>query len=365
MNNIIFKVDKPNSEKSVILMVYRYGGKKLTMTTGITIPPQDFDSKTQRIVKAKIRFNWEYESYNKVLEFHETALRRALDYYRSLNIIPSLVELKEKTNSLLNNKITGSSEFPSEIYKFIELQMEKVKDKQKATFQGYSQLLNHLTRFPNGKVLEFKDLNQKRLEDFMEFLKNSISPVTNRPYSKNNINKIQRRLVAIIGKANEYGLPVNAAYKNKSWKISPSDDDISGNDVIITPEEIELLEKAEFTERLDRLRDLFLLGLYTGQRYSDYSRLNINCVFSENGKEFIQIVQKKSTVKTRIPYSSSLKAIFEKYNGFPPEISEQKFNEGIKEVCKAIGLNQKVSIYIDVPDRDVTEVIKEKWECVS
>jgi integrase len=293
------------------------------------------------------------------------ALRQALDYFRSQNILPSLVDLREKTETFLNKKSTINQEIPSEIYKFVQWQIERIKDKQKATLQGYYQLLNHLSRFPKGKSLEFRDLTQKRLEDFMGHLKCSISPVTKQPYSTNNVNKIQRRLVAIIGKAKEYGINVNEAYKNRSWKIAPSDDDISGNDIIITPDEIKLLETAELDGRLDRIRDWFLLGLYTGQRFSDFSRLNIDCIFQENGREFVHIIQKKGSVKVRIPSTLKIRYIFEKYKGYPPKITEQKLNQGIKELCKTIGLTQKVVICRDLPDQDIIEIVKEKWECVS
>jgi site-specific recombinase XerD len=365
MDNIIFKIDKPSSEKSIILMVYRFDAKKLTMSTGITIPVDVFDAKTKRINKSKIRFNWEYESYNKVLDNHELALRNALAHFRTKNINPSVVELKEKTLSLLGKEDKNESEFSPIVSKFITQQMDRIKDQQKATHQGYNQLLNHLSSFKNGKTLEFRDLNQKRLEDFMNHMKKSISPVTNKPYSKSNINKIQRRLVAIIGKASEYGIEVDQAYKNRSWKIAPSSDEISGNDVVLSPDEIKLLEDTHLESRLDRIRDLFLIGIYTGQRFSDFSRLNVDSVFIENDRNYITIIQKKGNVKVRIPYSDKIRNIFEKYKGYPPPISEQKFNAGVKEVCKAIGLTQKVSVYIDVPDQNVTEIIKEKWECVS
>jgi len=309
MDNIIFKLDKPNNTSSVILMVYRYNNKKLTMTTGISIPTADFDLKTKRINKSKIRQNWEYESYNKVLDNHELALRNALAFFRTQNITPSLVDLKDKTLALLNKSPNTQNEFSSEVYKFTMQQMERVKQTQKSIYQGYSQLLNHLANFPNGKTLEFRDFNQKRFEDFMSYLKKKISPVTKRNYSKNNVNKIQRRLVAIIGKASEYGIQVDQSFKNRSWKIAPSSDEISGNDVILNPEEIKQLENSILIPRLERIKDLFLIGLHTGQRYSDFSRLNIDSVFTENGRNYIVIIQKKGDVKVRIPYSDSIKNI--------------------------------------------------------
>ncbi len=75
------------------------------MATGITIPTSDFDLKTQRISKSKIRLNWEYESYNKVLNNYDLALRQALAHFRTLNTFPSLVDLREKTESFFTQQI--------------------------------------------------------------------------------------------------------------------------------------------------------------------------------------------------------------------------------------------------------------------
>jgi len=52
----------------------------------------------------------------------------------------------------------------------------------------------------------------------------------------------------------------------------------------LTEEELEILTKVELSERLDYYRDLFLIGVYSGQRYSDYSRFNKKYIEGDNIK---------------------------------------------------------------------------------
>ncbi len=93
---------------------------------------------------------------------------------------------------------------------------------------------------------------------------------------------------------------------------------------------------------LDKVRDAFLVGCYTGLRYSDYSDLKMDNI--RNG--YIERVQIKTGQKVVIPVHSVVKTILNKYHGSPPPmISNQRSNKYIKELCKMIPeLNQEISI---------------------
>ena len=47
--------------------------------------------------------------------------------------------------------------------------------------------------------------------------------------------------------------------------------------VSLTTEEVDTLAGLELDEALSYYRDLFLIGVYSGQRYSDYTRFNKKC----------------------------------------------------------------------------------------
>ncbi len=113
--------------------------------------------------------------------------------------------------------------------------------------------------------------------------------------------------------------------------------------IALTVEEIERLVKLDLSdnETFDQVRDLFYLEILTGQRYSDMNKIlnkeNIN-------GNYIQFNQQKTKIRISVPLHEKLKdylfTVFDKYpNGFTM-ISDQKFNEYIKLICKSIGMDQ-------------------------
>ena len=115
-------------------------------------------------------------------------------------------------------------------------------------------------------------------------------------------------------------------------------------------------------ERLENTRDLFIIGLRTGLRISDFLRLKDTNI--KNG--YIEIETQKTGQTVTIPLHKQVKAILEKRNGFPRAISDQKFNEHVKELCrvaKFTELTQGSKINKDTKRKE--EGIFEKWELVS
>jgi len=87
---------------------------------------------------------------------------------------------------------------------------------------------------------------------------------------------------------------------------------------------------------LDRVRDLFLIGCYTGLRFSDFSTLDIQSI----DDNFIKIKQIKTGSRVTIPIMSKLRPVLNKYPNSLPNISNQKFNDYIKFVAELAGLTE-------------------------
>lgn len=87
---------------------------------------------------------------------------------------------------------------------------------------------------------------------------------------------------------------------------------------------------------LDRVRDLFLIGCYTGLRFSDFSTLDPQNIEGN----FIKIKQIKTGSRVTIPVMSKLRPVLNKYPDSLPTISNQKFNDYIKFVAELAGLTE-------------------------
>lgn len=131
------------------------------------------------------------------------------------------------------------------------------------------------------------------------------------------------------------GLPISPQYKHSEF-MSLSN---KTKDTYLNETEINAVYNFDFSTstRLDNARDLFIIGLRTGLRISDFLRLkNINL-----NRGFIEVETVKTGEPVIIPLHSQIQAILSKRNGvLPYTISDQKFNEYIKEICKTVGINE-------------------------
>ena len=103
----------------------------------------------------------------------------------------------------------------------------------------------------------------------------------------------------------------------------------------MTEDELQILTEIKLNDRLDYYRDLFLIGVYSGQRYSDYSRFNKKYIDGDN----IKIRAKKTGQFSYIPLSKKLKAILDKYDWQLKTIASQKFNIAVQDICRIAGLS--------------------------
>jgi integrase len=136
-------------------------------------------------------------------------------------------------------------------------------------------------------------------------------------------------------------------------------------------DELELIENTTFErEALNNAKDWIILGCYIGQRVSDLLKLTKKNFTTIAGMEMISLKQQKTGKSVMIPIHSVVKTILDKNNGFPYKISDQRFNEYVKDVCKLAGIIEPVKGGKMVTDKVSKKTRKQfavfpKWELVS
>jgi integrase len=145
--------------------------------------------------------------------------------------------------------------------------------------------------------------------------------------------------------------------------------------IYLTLEEIESIEKIEsrdLTEGLENARDWLLISCYCGQRVSDFLRFDKSMIRYEKDKKgilkpLIEFTQVKTDKIMTIPLHKKIMEILKKYNGdFPKKISDQKYNEHIKKVCKAAKIeNPTQGVKFDNDTKKKVEKDYEICELVS
>ena len=94
-------------------------------------------------------------------------------------------------------------------------------------------------------------------------------------------------------------------------------------------------------KRLGRVRDLFLVGCWTGLRFSDFNNI---CKKDIQG-DFLNIKTQKTNKAVIIPIHPTIEEVIKRYNGvtensLPPAISNVKMNLYLKELGEIAGFNE-------------------------
>jgi integrase len=136
------------------------------------------------------------------------------------------------------------------------------------------------------------------------------------------------------------------------------------DNIALSEADLKALEQLDLSSRpgLDRVRDQFLVGCYTGLRFSDFSRLTADNI--RDG--FIEITQQKTGKPVVIPIHQVVSDIIAKYEGGLPEaISQQKTNDYLKDICKQVKSFREKASKTKTTGGMRTTVNYEKWEIVT
>ncbi|MFA7446027.1 MAG: tyrosine-type recombinase/integrase [Flavobacteriaceae bacterium] len=215
-------------------------------------------------------------------------------------------------------------ESPKRLYKGKPISTRTIQ-KYKTTYLKLQEFENHTkTR------LRFENIDLKFYRDFVSYC-NKVQRLNN-----NSIGSYIGHLKLWCKVIELEGLPINPQYKHSEFMTLSN----KTKDTYLNESEINQIFNHDFStsERLDNARDLFIIGLRTGLRISDFLRLkDINLK-----RGFIEIETAKTGEPVIIPLHPQITAILEKRNGaLPYSISDQKFNEYIKEICEKVGINEK------------------------
>jgi integrase len=108
------------------------------------------------------------------------------------------------------------------------------------------------------------------------------------------------------------------------------------------------------------VRDLFVLQSHTGLRYGDLQGLGPEHI--QEGS--IRLVTGKNRKAITVPLLPAARAIWEKYEGKLPKISNQKQNEYLKELGKLAGIDSPV-VVVDYRGIERIERVEPKHELIG
>jgi integrase len=339
MANYYFRLRAPESTTATPIVLHAtYQGGRVKCKTNLSILPSQWNTEDQYPNKTK-----ELKRLRDRLDFLKTCADKAYTYYSEvMNKQPDSTEFQTKfymlsglakeTKSLVIGDVTVNLlSFISKVIEEAKTRFNSQTGKQISgnTIKVYKQCERLLTEFNKEKrKIDFQDIDLDFFHDFKEFL-------LKKQYSQNTIAKHFITLKSFLNEATERGVNTSLAYKSKRFR-APQElvDTIYLNEAEIT--EIYKLDLSK-ERKLDRVRDLFLVGCYTGLRFSDFTAIK-----PENIKGgFFEITAQKTNGTVIIPIHPHLVQIMSKYKGkysnsLPPAISNQKMNGYLKDIGEKV-----------------------------
>ena len=316
-------------------------GSRLKFRTPIKVLPELWDFRKGRYKSSaagSIELNLDLDNLSSTLV--KTFLRSMEDDKDEKTI----VEVKNQLAEIIKGrKIIRSMD----LLKVQEEFLERKKDLlSKGTLQEYKTVFKSLKDFAEAKkeALNLDSFNQSFFEEYEGFLITKENPKKpGQGLLNDTIAKYTATLKTFLQWGFENGFHKNVlAFSNIKTRIKKR----AKND-IVTLTELELKELLEYdfsgNSRLEKVRDIFCFGCFTGQRFSDI--MNFNYVdFDGQTWDFISLKNKKRVIVPMSGFISGALPILAKYPDGFPKISNQKFNDYLKEIGEHAELNKLVKI---------------------
>ena len=356
-----FNLKKPKSKtETLIFLVFRYRGKKLLYSTGLTILPSEWNFKQQRPVEKERRPDlWAIRLQLEELE----AICRAIYIGCGYGQI-SVEDYKDKLD-FQTGKTKSEEETPRlSFMAFMDQQIDGMRKQgmragSVKTFKLHIEILRQFMAEEGAFDYEDVDWNLRlRLVDWLSGRNAQLA------YGNKTLSVLRQ----FLERARREKLHENTKYQGAGWSITQKK--ASSIPVTLNLEELQRLADWKLKGYMKKVRDLFLIGAGTGQRFSDYSCYTPAQFYTTaGGVPILSVIAQKTDVPAKIPLTLFpwLLPILEEYDYRTPTLSMQKLNEGLKTLCRDAGFTEEVLVveqYIGRKAR-IEKLYRPKCELIS
>lgn len=367
--NFYLKDGKATKETWIYCLI-RYQNKRVKHYTNLRIHPKHWNFKEKQVRKShpnspefnhwlkgvetligKLELDWvkKHSSTGIVPIIPSTYLKESLDKYFTKTTKDEREEHNQKSfwgyyNQFLTRMKNGT-----------RVHLSKGTPMAPKTIFQFENLKRHLENYQRSKKtkIEFDKIDLTFYNDFVEYLTTILK------LAPNTIGKLITNLKVFLREAFDEGITTNNIFANRRFRSNSS----LADTIYLTPLEIKEISNLDLKTnlKLDRVRDMFIIGCYTGLRFSDI--VNIKPEHINDG--MIDITQIKTKERVAIPMTKEVERLLTKYNNSLHKISNQKFNDYLYEVVKKCeSLEVEVTKKIIQGGKQIV-IKKPKYEFVS
>ena len=348
MNINFYLYDKKKTAdalRSIYLVCY-LKGQQLRYNTGIHLLAAQWDANRMRVVNHKDtnvlngKLNdlksiaWEYEDK---LPLTEKPTQESFKNFFWVKL--KLIEEGKTFFAVVEDVLLN---LPTRENRNHEVITEKSMKKYRLVAEALHKFEEDKRKVYKGFQLDFKTFDGKLIKEFDWYLSEGKDKADTKqgvkPRAHNTVVRYLEILFHFFCEAERKGIEICKDFQDyDNSKTKPQN-------VTITDEEFERIYRHKASnERLENVRQLFVIACTTGLRYSDLETLQNNHFNYSEGT--IQRIQRKTNQSVNIALNPLLeKMLEENHNVLPKPICNQDFNRYLKELFKEIGLDRNVQV---------------------
>jgi len=301
-------------------MSITFNGIRIQTTINEKIDEKNWNKKKQRL-KGNSTDAFNINSYLMKIE------NNARDIYYKFKIegiIPTKNQFKEKLSQKLNGVNTSLS-----FYEFVDEFIKNSKNSKKpSTTKEYIYTIQDLKSFEkhNKRRIDWDTLDLQFYESYMDYQYNV------KGNSQNLFGKRIKTIKTFLNDATKKN--INKHLMFYGFKVLKKRSD----NIYLNEDDLKKIYKLDLSKnkRLERVRDLFIVGCRTGLRFSDLTSLRKEDI----SKDGIRFQSDKTGEVLNTVIIEETQEILEKYNYQLPKISRTNLNKYIKEVGELADISE-------------------------
>ena len=331
--------NKTTDGRYSVVLIANANYQRFRYSTNIKVFPREWDTNRQ-IVKGRTTASVLNDKLKQIADF-------ATDYFDNLPLgeEPTQQSFKYYMDVSTGKRQPADNSFFGFINRFCTTANKRMNSHGEfislKTYKKYGYVRDSLVEYEKHKrktdcrfSITFSNIDMTMMEDFKVFLADVCH------LAPNTISRYFQCVRLFLTSARKQNINVPAdetQFKSKGEKVE---------NVVLTSKEMDALFHLDLSKnkRLERVRDMFLIGCYTGLRFSDICTvIKKECINRE--KMLITTHQQKTGGLVAIPLHPNLIEILERRNyELPPMISACSFNKYIKEVAMFAGIDEPIEL---------------------
>ncbi|GAA4054358.1 site-specific integrase [Hymenobacter glaciei] len=336
MAKVTFLLYNPAADKPTpIIASVTFDGQRHKVYVGISIIPQHWNKEDQKALTRGYSHT-NNSSINDTLEDTKTRLLKCYDDHRAVGTLPTLATLKtvaepvesaSEPEPVLDSADIEAPARPDLLTTFSNWIENRGLTQSPNTVRTYRTCLRHLRDMQRIEryAIDFDTVSHGFGEKFARYL------LTKRNLIDSVINKNLFRIKHFLVWAQENGYPVVVEPKQFRWQHQEPEI------LTLTRAEVQRLADLDLNTHptLDNARALFLIGVYTGLRFSDVAALKPEHVQPDR----LRLTTQKTRTTLTVPVRPEAQPLLARVTaGTLRPIANQKLNGHLKELAQLAGI---------------------------